>query len=61
MLDGTNGFGGLCSDLEIVTIPGAHHLNLLDPPGVDVLAAHLEARLAGRRERDAVPALDTAR
>ncbi|MFI0374255.1 SDR family NAD(P)-dependent oxidoreductase [Actinomadura sp. 1N219] len=45
-LDGTNGFGGLCSDLEIVTIPGAHHLNLLDPPGVDVLAAHLERRLA---------------
>ncbi|MEO3823189.1 SDR family NAD(P)-dependent oxidoreductase [Actinomadura sp. B10D3] len=61
VLDGTNGFGGLCSHLEIVTIPGAHHLNLLDPPGVDVLAAHLEARLAGRRERDAVPALDTAR
>ncbi|SPT60426.1 type I polyketide synthase [Actinomadura madurae] len=61
VLDGTNGFGGLCSDLEIVTIPRAHHLNLLDPPGVDVLAAHLEARLAGRRERDAVPALDTAR
>jgi thioesterase domain-containing protein/NAD(P)-dependent dehydrogenase (short-subunit alcohol dehydrogenase family)/acyl carrier protein len=61
VLDGTNGFGGLCSDLEIVTIPGVHHLNLLDPPGVDVLAAHLEARLSGRRERDAVPTLDTAR
>lgn len=60
VLDGTNGFGGLCSDLEIVTIPGAHHLNLLDPPGVEVLAAHLEGRLAGRRERDAVPA-QTAR
>ncbi|MFA1546608.1 SDR family NAD(P)-dependent oxidoreductase [Actinomadura chokoriensis] len=54
VLDGTNGFGGLCSDLEIVTIPGVHHLNLLDPPGVEVLAAHLEGRLAGRRERDAV-------
>ncbi|TDD73312.1 SDR family NAD(P)-dependent oxidoreductase [Actinomadura darangshiensis] len=61
VLDGTNGFGGLCSDLEIVTIPGVHHLNLLDPPGVDVLAAHLEARLSGRRRRDAVPTLDTAR
>ncbi|WP_433465181.1 SDR family NAD(P)-dependent oxidoreductase [Spirillospora sp. CA-128828] len=60
-LDGTNGFGALCSDLEIVTIPGAHHLNLLDPPGVEVLAAHLEARLSGRRERDAVPTLDAAR
>ncbi|WP_433228214.1 SDR family NAD(P)-dependent oxidoreductase [Actinomadura formosensis] len=61
VLDGTNGFGGLCSDLEIVTIPGAHHLNLLDPPGVDVLAAHLEDRLAGRRERDAVRTPTTAR
>ncbi|WP_433143731.1 SDR family NAD(P)-dependent oxidoreductase [Actinomadura nitritigenes] len=48
VLDGTNGFGGLCSDLEIVTIPGVHHLNLLDPPGVEILAAHLEGRLAGR-------------
>ncbi|WP_433330484.1 SDR family NAD(P)-dependent oxidoreductase [Spirillospora sp. CA-294931] len=46
VLDGTNGFGGLCSDLEVVTIPGVHHLNLLDPPGVEVLAAHLEGRLA---------------
>lgn len=61
VLDGTNGFGGLCADLEIVTIPGAHHLNLLDPPGVGVLAAHLEARLAGRRKSDAVPTPITAR
>ncbi|MGW2308122.1 SDR family NAD(P)-dependent oxidoreductase [Actinomadura luteofluorescens] len=61
VLDGTNGFGGLCADLEIVTIPGAHHLNLLDPPGVGLLAAHLEARLAGRRESDAVPTPITAR
>lgn len=61
VLDGTNGFGGLCSDLEIVTIPGAHHLNLLDPPGVEVLAAHLEGRLAGRRESDAVLTSTTAR
>ncbi|WP_254716792.1 type I polyketide synthase [Actinomadura sp. WMMB 499] len=48
VLDGTNGFGGLCSDLEKVTIPDVHHLNLLDPPGVQTLAAHLEDRLAGR-------------
>ncbi|WP_192758898.1 type I polyketide synthase [Actinomadura algeriensis] len=48
VLDGTNGFGGLCSDLEKVTIPDVHHLNLLDPPGVRTLAAHLEERLAGR-------------
>ncbi|WP_141579936.1 type I polyketide synthase [Actinomadura sp. WMMA1423] len=61
VLDGTNGFGGLCADLEIVTIPGAHHLNLLDPPGVGALAAHLEARLSGRRESDAARAPITAR
>ncbi|TDD30070.1 SDR family NAD(P)-dependent oxidoreductase [Actinomadura sp. KC06] len=63
VLDGTNGFGGLCSDLEIVTIPGAHHLNLLDPPGVDVLAAHLERRLArggGRRRPESDAAVPTA-
>ncbi|MFC4054364.1 type I polyketide synthase [Actinomadura syzygii] len=54
VLDGTNGFGEFCADLEIVPIPGAHHLNLLDPPGVGALAAHLEARLAGRRESAAV-------
>ncbi|HEY8480172.1 MAG TPA: SDR family NAD(P)-dependent oxidoreductase [Spirillospora sp.] len=54
VLDGTNGFGGLCSDLEIVTIPGTHHLSLLDPPGVEALAAHLAGRLAGRP--GAVPA-----
>ncbi|MDL4773287.1 type I polyketide synthase [Actinomadura xylanilytica] len=54
VLDGTNGFGGLCSDLEIVTIPGAHHLNLLDPPGVEALAAHLEGSLAaGGRSSEA--------
>ncbi|XVQ10808.1 SDR family NAD(P)-dependent oxidoreductase [Spirillospora sp. CA-255316] len=46
VLDGTNGFGGLCANLEIVTVPGAHHLNLLDPPGVEFMAAHLEDRLA---------------
>ncbi|MCP2340293.1 type I polyketide synthase [Actinomadura rupiterrae] len=46
VLDGTNGFGPLCPALEKVTIPGAHHLNLLDPPGVDALAAHLDGQLA---------------
>ncbi|MFC6932498.1 hypothetical protein ACFQHO_20590 [Actinomadura yumaensis] len=51
VLDGTNGFGGLCPDLEIVTVPGVHHLNLLDPPGVEFLAAHLEGRLAAGDRR----------
>jgi thioesterase domain-containing protein len=56
VLDGTNGFGPLCPNLEIVKIPGAHHLNLLDPPGVEVLAARLEARLAGRAVPESVGA-----
>ncbi|QXJ23207.1 SDR family NAD(P)-dependent oxidoreductase [Actinomadura graeca] len=59
-LDGTNGFGGLCSDLEVIEIRGAHHLNLLDPPGVDVLAADLADRLAGRPEPAAAPAATPA-
>ncbi|ACZ00277.1 MULTISPECIES: type I polyketide synthase [Thermomonospora] len=42
----TNGFGSLCADLEIVTVPGAHHLNLLDPPAVNVIAADLAVRLS---------------
>ncbi|GAA2441834.1 hypothetical protein GCM10010191_67630 [Actinomadura vinacea] len=46
VLDGTNGFGNLCADLEIVTVPGTHHLDLLDPPGVEFMAAHLEDLLA---------------
>jgi phthiocerol/phenolphthiocerol synthesis type-I polyketide synthase D len=40
-LDEANGFGELCADLEIVPIPGAHHLNLLDPPAVRIIADHL--------------------
>ncbi|MEU5877199.1 SDR family NAD(P)-dependent oxidoreductase [Spirillospora sp. NPDC047279] len=46
VLDGMNGFGELSSALEKVVIPGVHHLNLLDPPGVEVLAAHLEGQLS---------------
>ncbi|WP_460365476.1 SDR family NAD(P)-dependent oxidoreductase, partial [Actinocorallia lasiicapitis] len=45
-LDETNGLGPLCSGLEIVEVPETHHLNLLDPPGVNVIAAHLAAELA---------------
>ncbi|MFI0449066.1 SDR family NAD(P)-dependent oxidoreductase [Actinomadura sp. 6N118] len=53
VLDGMNGFGELCAALEKVTIPGAHHLNLLDPPGVEALAAHLEELLAANEDRPA--------
>ncbi|GAA2826483.1 type I polyketide synthase [Nonomuraea rubra] len=39
--DPARGFGPYCTDLEIVEIPGAHHLDLLDPPHVEVIAEHL--------------------
>ncbi|MCD0450564.1 SDR family NAD(P)-dependent oxidoreductase [Actinocorallia sp. API 0066] len=45
-LDATNGLGPLCPNLEIVEVVGTHHLNLLDPPGVDTIAAHLAGELA---------------
>ncbi|REE97589.1 type I polyketide synthase [Thermomonospora umbrina] len=48
--DPTNRFGGFATHLEIVTIPGVHHLNLLDPPGVEILAAHLAKQLAPLRQ-----------
>ncbi|MDP9864738.1 MULTISPECIES: SDR family NAD(P)-dependent oxidoreductase [Streptosporangium] len=43
--DPTRGFGPFSPGLEIVTIPGSHHLNLLDPPHVEVIAAHLGGQL----------------
>ncbi|HXA57528.1 MAG TPA: SDR family NAD(P)-dependent oxidoreductase [Streptosporangiaceae bacterium] len=57
-LDETNGFGELCSNLEIVWIPGTHHLNLLDPPGVNLIAAHLGAELAGGAPAESQEELD---
>ncbi|MDX6742516.1 SDR family NAD(P)-dependent oxidoreductase [Actinocorallia sp. A-T 12471] len=45
-LDDTNGLGPLCPNLEIVEVTGTHHLNLLDPPGVHLIAAHLAGELA---------------
>jgi thioesterase domain-containing protein/NAD(P)-dependent dehydrogenase (short-subunit alcohol dehydrogenase family) len=44
-LDEANGFAELCPHLEIVPVPGTHHLNLLDPPGVEIIADHLRGRL----------------
>ncbi|GIH91733.1 type I polyketide synthase [Planobispora siamensis] len=43
--DPTRGFGPYSPGLEIVTVPGSHHLNLLDPPYVEVIAAHLGDQL----------------
>ena len=41
------GWDAHCADLEIVRVPG-HHLSLLDPPGVAVIADHLSAALRPR-------------
>ncbi|TMR09555.1 polyketide synthase-like protein, partial [Nonomuraea turkmeniaca] len=43
--DPARGWGPYTTDLEIVAIPGSHHLNLLDPPHVEVVADHLKGRL----------------
>ncbi|WP_043624131.1 type I polyketide synthase [Nonomuraea candida] len=43
--DPARGFGPYCPGLEIVEIPGAHHLNLLDPPHFEVIAEHLRGLL----------------
>ncbi|MGW5685029.1 SDR family oxidoreductase [Nonomuraea sp. NPDC003754] len=39
--DPARGFAPYAEDLEIVPVPGSHHLNLLDPPYVEIVAAHL--------------------
>ncbi|GAA2872862.1 hypothetical protein GCM10010517_33310 [Streptosporangium fragile] len=43
--DPGRGFGPFSPGLEIVPVPGSHHLNLLDPPHVEVIAAHLGGQL----------------
>ncbi|WP_188194290.1 type I polyketide synthase [Nonomuraea sp. SYSU D8015] len=43
--DPARGFAPYCADLEIVEVPGSHHLNLLDPPHVEVIAEHLKGLL----------------
>ncbi|MFI7148275.1 SDR family NAD(P)-dependent oxidoreductase [Nonomuraea sp. NPDC050022] len=44
--DPARGFRPYCPCLEIIEVPGAHHLNLLDPPHVEGIAADLKRRLA---------------
>lgn len=43
--DPARGFGPYAPALEIVPIDGSHHLNLLDPPYVEVIAGHLKGLL----------------
>jgi phthiocerol/phenolphthiocerol synthesis type-I polyketide synthase D len=43
--DPARGFAPYAKDLEIVPVEGAHHLNLLDPPYVEIVAAHLRGLL----------------
>ncbi|MFC0105878.1 beta-ketoacyl synthase N-terminal-like domain-containing protein [Kibdelosporangium aridum] len=38
--DPARGWDSVCGNLEIITVPG-HHLSLLDPPTVNVIAEHL--------------------
>jgi phthiocerol/phenolphthiocerol synthesis type-I polyketide synthase D len=50
-LDEANGFAELCPHLEIIPVPGAHHLNLLDQPSVQIIARHLRDLLTAPGER----------
>jgi phthiocerol/phenolphthiocerol synthesis type-I polyketide synthase D len=50
-LDEANGFADLCPRLEIIPVPGAHHLNLLDQPSVQIIARHLRTLLAAPPRR----------
>ncbi|MEU4548352.1 SDR family oxidoreductase [Nonomuraea dietziae] len=43
--DPARGFAPYAKNLEIVPVEGAHHLNLLDPPYVEIVAAHLRGLL----------------
>ncbi|MFE3451212.1 beta-ketoacyl synthase N-terminal-like domain-containing protein [Nonomuraea sp. NPDC059194] len=43
--DPARGFAPYAKNLEIVPIHGSHHLNLLDPPHVEIVAAHLRGLL----------------
>ncbi|MET8988619.1 beta-ketoacyl synthase N-terminal-like domain-containing protein [Nonomuraea wenchangensis] len=43
--DPARGFAPYAPRLEVVEIPGSHHLNLLDPPHVEVIAEHLKGLL----------------
>jgi phthiocerol/phenolphthiocerol synthesis type-I polyketide synthase D len=46
--DPSRGWAPLCAQLDVVPVD-AHHLNLLDPPGVGAIADHLRGLLAGCR------------
>ncbi|MEU4511351.1 beta-ketoacyl synthase N-terminal-like domain-containing protein [Nonomuraea wenchangensis] len=43
--DPARGFAPYAPRLEVVEVPGSHHLNLLDPPHVEVIAEHLKGLL----------------
>lgn len=47
--DADLGWAPLCHSLDVVPVPG-DHLSLIDPPHVEVIAAHLAASLAGPHE-----------
>jgi phthiocerol/phenolphthiocerol synthesis type-I polyketide synthase D len=43
--DPARGWDAVCPDIEVVNVPG-HHLSLLDPPNVEVIARHLSGVFA---------------
>ncbi|MEJ3750132.1 SDR family NAD(P)-dependent oxidoreductase [Actinomycetes bacterium KLBMP 9797] len=47
-VDPTRGFGDFCPELRVVPV-AAHHLNVLDPPAVETVAADLGALLRAAR------------
>ncbi|HVV12814.1 polyketide synthase [Amycolatopsis sp.] len=46
--DPARGWDAVCSDLDVMRVPG-HHLSLLDPPHVDEIGSRLNGILAGAR------------
>jgi acyl transferase domain-containing protein/thioesterase domain-containing protein len=47
-MDPARGWDVVCTDLDLVLVPG-HHLSLLDPPNVERIAGHLARLLTGAR------------
>lgn len=48
-MDPAKGWDAVCTDLEILTVPG-HHLSMLDPPNVEEIGKHLDNVLATSRK-----------
>jgi len=47
--DPARGWDEVCADLDLVSVPG-HHLSVLDPPHVEVIASHLSGLFGTLRD-----------